>query len=145
MQINVSQQLRSSTGTKRDYGIDEVVDIVGDGGDRVQGEVSLTRTGKGILARATMSTEVNLTCSRCLNSFNYALTFRFEEEYFPTLDVISGIPLSLPDEADPFIIDEYHILDLTEAVRQYGLLAIPMKPLCHEGCGGLGVISGHNN
>ena len=34
-------------------------------------------------------------------------------------------------------IDEHNILDLAEAVRQYALLAMPMKPLCRENCVGL--------
>ena len=29
------------------------------------------------------------------------------------------------------------VLDLSEAVRQYALLALPMKPLCQEDCAGL--------
>lgn len=141
MWINVSQQLKAPIGTIRNY---EVNDVVGDGGSRVQGEVSLTRTNRGILAKAKLHTEVELTCSRCLNLFSYPLTLNFEEEYFPTTDITSGAPLPLPDKAGSFIIDEHHILDLTEAIRQYGLLAIPMKPLCHEDCVGLSPIAGHN-
>ena len=36
-----------------------------------------------------------------------------------------------------FIIDEHHVLDLSEAVRQYALVVIPMKPVCREDCAGL--------
>ena len=61
----------------------------------------------------------------------------FEEEYLPTIDVASGVPLPLPEEPGFFTIDDHHILDLTEAVRQYILLATPMKPLCRKDCAGL--------
>ncbi|MFC2045429.1 DUF177 domain-containing protein [Chloroflexota bacterium] len=142
MQINVSQQLRASIGTMRNYELDENVDIVGNGGSRVQGEVRLIKTNDGILAKAILQIEVDLTCSRCLNLFSYPLTLSFEEEYFPTLDIASGMPLSLPDEPSSFTVDEHNILDLTEAVRQYGILAIPMKPLCNEDCTGLDLGSG---
>jgi len=42
-----------------------------------------------------------------------------------------------PDEAGCFTIDEHQVIDLTEAVRQYALMAVPMKPLCREDCAGL--------
>ena len=137
MWINVAQQLRAPIGTMRSYEVNEVIDVVGDGGSRVQGEVSLMRTNRGILAKATLNTEVELTCSRCLNSFSFPLTLSFEEEYFPTTDMASGAPLTSSDNPGSFIIDEHHVLDLTEAIRQHGLLAFPMKPLCREDCTGL--------
>ena len=137
MCINVSQQLKAPIGTIRSYEIDEAVDIADGSSSRVQGEVSLTRTDRGILAKATLYTGVELTCSRCLNAFSYPLTLNFEEEYFPTTDIVSGTPLSLPDKPGSLTIDEHHALDLAEAIRQYGLLAIPMKPLCREDCVGL--------
>jgi len=69
--------------------------------------------------------------------FSCPLTLNIEEEYFPTTDVATGVPVSLPDEPGCFTIDEHNILDLTEAIRQYALLVTPMKPLCREDCVGL--------
>ncbi len=138
MQINVSQLLRESIGSTRDYSINEVADIAGNGkGCLVQGEVNLLRTQRSILVRGKLSTEVELSCSRCLSPFRYPLTLNLEEEYSPTVDAASGVPLPLPEDASTFTIDEHHILDLTEAVRQYTLLAIAMKPLCRQDCAGL--------
>lgn len=143
MQINVSQLLKSPIGATRDYEVREVVGIAG-GESMVEGKVSLVRTDRGILARAELHTEVEVTCSRCLSLFNCPLTLNIEEEYFPTIDVVSGISLSLPEEPECFTIDEHHVLDLTEAIRQYVLLAIPMKPLCREDCAGLCPSCGNN-
>ena len=143
MRINVSQQLKSPIGLKWDYEVEEVVDIAG-GERKVEGEVTLVRTDRGILAKAGLHTEVEFTCSRCLASFDFPLTLNIEEEYFPTTDVVSGASLLFPDEPGCFTIDEHHILDLTEAVRQYVLLAIPMKPLCRQDCAGLCPTCGHN-
>ena len=137
MEINVSQQLKASIGSIRNYKVSEVIDI-GKSESMVQGEVRLTRTDRGILVKGTLHTEVEVTCSRCLTLFNYPLILNIEEEYFPVLDVVSGASLPLPEEPGCFTIDERHTLDLTEAIRQYGLLAIPMKPLCREDCAGLG-------
>jgi uncharacterized protein len=138
IQENVAQLLKEPVGSIRDYELDESVDIVGDGvGSQVKGKFRLTRTNRGILVKGTVSTGVEITCSRCLSLFHCPLTFTIEEEHFPVIEVSSGTPLSPPDEPGSFTIDEHHILDLTEAIRQYALLAIPMKPLCREDCTGL--------
>jgi len=60
-----------------------------------------------------------------------------EEEFYPTMDVVTGVPLPQPEDADSFTVDEHHVLDLYEAVRQYALLALPMKPLCKQECPGI--------
>ncbi len=136
VQINVSQLLKESIGATRNYKVSGIVDI-GDIESQVEGEVSLTRTDRGILAKGTLQTSIKLTCCRCLSLFSCPLSVDIEDEYFPTIDIPSGAPLPLPDDPDIFTIDEHNILDLTEAIRQYGLLAIPMKPLCRQDCAGL--------
>jgi len=123
--------------------VSEIVDIVG-GNGLVRGEIGLMRTDRSILAKGRLHTEIELTCSRCLSLFNYPLTLYIEEEYFPITDVAAGTSLPLPDEPGYFTIDKHNILDLTEAIRQYALLATPMKPLCHEDCAGLCPTCGRN-
>ena len=145
MEINVAQQLKSAIGSVREYEVSGIIDVIGDGNSNlVQGRVSLTRTDRGILVKGVLDTEAELTCSRCLSLFTCPLTANIEEEYFPTIDVISGASLPPPDEPDRFTIDERHVLDLTEALRQSALLAIPMKPLCVKDCAGLCPECGQN-
>jgi uncharacterized protein len=76
--------------------------------------------------------------------FSCPLTLNIEEEFSPTTDVVSGAVLPLPEEPGSFTINEHHVLDLAEAVRQYALLTLPMKPLCREDCAGLCSSCGHN-
>ena len=138
MQINVSQLLKATIGSTRDHEVSGTIEISdGDIGSKVNGEVKLLRTNRGILVTGTLHTETQATCSRCLSQFECSLTLNIEEEYFPVIDVVSGVSLSLPEEPGCFTIDEHHVLDLTEAIRQYALLAKPMKPLCREDCAGL--------
>lgn len=145
MQINVSQLLKEPIGSSRNYEVSEIVDVTGDGiGRKVQGKVRLLRTHRGALVKGELHAEVELTCSRCLSSFNFPVAINFEEEYLPTIDVVSGAPLPSPEEPSSFVIDEHHVVDLTEAIRQYTLLAMPMKPLCRQGCAGLCPDCGHN-
>jgi uncharacterized protein len=115
-----------------------VADIAGEGkANKIKGECNLLRVQRSILVKCALDTEVELACSRCLGRFRHPLKINFEEEFLPTVDVTSGMPLPSPEEATAFTIDEYHIIDLTEAVRQYSLMAIPMKALCREDCAGL--------
>jgi uncharacterized protein len=145
MQINVSQLLQEPVGSTREYEIDEAAEIIGDGREyQIKGQCRLLRTPRSILVKCAMDTEVELRCCRCLNRFRQPLKIDFEEEYLPTVDVHSGAPLALPEESSAFTIDEYHILDLTEGIRQYALMAIPMKPLCGPDCAGLCPRCGQN-
>ena len=143
MQTNVSGLLKSSIGAIRNYRVSDTVNISGSE-SLVQGDVSLVRTNRGILVKAMLHTGVEVSCGRCLSLFRAPLTLEIEEEYFPVINIDSGVLASLPDEPGCFTIDEQHILDLTEAVRQYALLAIPMKPLCRENCAGLCPTCGHD-
>ena len=136
IQINVAQQLKAPTGSVRNYQVNETT-CIADGNSLLQGEVSLMRTDRSILVKGTLHTEVELSCSRCLALFSYSLTLNIEAEYFPTTDIVTGASLPPPDEVDYFTIDENNILDLSETIRQYALLATPMKPLCRQDCAGL--------
>jgi len=145
MKISVSELLKAPIGTTRNYEINETVDVTGDSSEKVvQGKVSLLRTDRCILVRGALHTEVELSCSRCLSLFSHPATLNIEEEYLPTIDMVSGTPLPSSEEPGGFTIDEHQIIDLTEAIRQNTLLAIPIKPLCLEDCAGLCQNCGHN-
>ena len=143
LQINVSQQLKGAIGSVRYAEVDDDVEIAGSE-ERVGGRVKLTRTDRGILVQGTLETAAALVCSRCLRSFPHPLRLSIEEEYEQTSDVSSGAALPRAGEPGGFTIDEKRIIDLTEAVRQYAGLALPMKPLCREDCPGLCPACGHN-
>jgi uncharacterized protein len=138
MELNVSTLLQEPVGSTREYKFDDAADIIGDGNPyRVQGDCRLLRTGRGILVKCLLDSEMELTCGRCLRQFRYPLKISFEEEFLPTVDVTSGMPLPQTDDAGAFTIDELNIMDLVEPARQYALTTIPMKPLCQTDCAGL--------
>jgi uncharacterized protein len=146
MRYHVAQLLREPVGSTRQYTIHEAAPDLGPDAMAtapVRGAVRLMRTGQGILASATLSTRVRLACSRCLGDVEEDLTFSFDEEFRPTVDLATGAPLAMPDPADEWsMIDKLHILDLSDVVRQNALLALPMKPLCEEACPGLCPVCG---
>lgn len=136
LEINVAQLLKSPEGTIRDYEVqDEVEDDAGV--YPVHGQVRLTHANERILVQGTLTTGASFTCSRCLKDFTCNIDLPIQEEFHPTLDIETGAKLPPPDESGAFMINEHHVLDLLEAVRQYRLLALPMKPLCKAECAGL--------
>ena len=143
VQINVSQLLKAPIGTIRNYTVHDKVDIA-DCIIPIQGEIELMRTDRSILVKGTLYSEIEITCSRCLGLFDYPLTLNIEEEYFPTVDAFTGASLSIPDEPGSFFIDEQNIINLSEAIRQYTVMATPMKPLCRNDCAGLCTTCGSN-
>ena len=143
MRFNVSQLLQEPVGGTRFYPMEETSDALAEGRP-VSGAVTMLRTHRSVLVSGKLNTSVRLTCSRCLEEFDQPLQVEFEEEYFPTVDIASGAHLAEPEEEGGFTIDARQELDLDEALRQYGLLDIPMLPLCRPNCAGLCPRCGHN-
>jgi len=137
----VAQLLKEPVGSERTYKIDEndlVISLENDSFQGLKGRVRLMRTDKGVLTKADLDSTASCTCSRCLGACLQPIHIRLEEEFFPTIHVDTGLKMDLSqvDEED-FLIDRNHILDMTEAIRQYAIVAMPMKPLCREECAGL--------
>jgi uncharacterized protein len=146
MEFHVAQILREPVGTRRDYDVDERCEGEPDAPPTlpVRGRVTLLRTDAGVLAMADLAGTIEADCSRCLSPAQLPVEIHVEEEYYPTVDVITGGRLPEPPESTPFIIDAHHILDLCEAVRQQLVLAEPLQPLCRTNCAGLCPTCGSN-
>lgn len=149
MIYNVAQLLKAPVGTVQRVDLDpadqlwlaeEHVHLAG----AVQGSVRLHRTNQGILADGTVTAPVELLCDRCLEPFTTMLTFPLREQFYPTVDVTSGLSLPPAENELVFPIDQNHELDLRESLRQNLLLALPMRALCREDCAGLCPHCGHN-
>ncbi len=133
--VNVAQLLKEPVGSSRSYAMDATIDE--DVQKPVTGKVKLIHTDRGILVHVELAVGMELECSRCLNMFSYLLDLTSEEEFLPTIDVSSGLPLSLDEDSDVFTVDARNVLDLAELIRQYTLLNTPMKPLCSPDCSGV--------
>ena len=138
MQINVSQLLKEPVGSERDYQLNDTIDIMDNGSSSmVQCNVRLTRTNRSILVKGNFNTEIELACARCLDVFDCPIAVSFEEEYVPASGITGSMFIQQPEEPDTFTINDNNFIDLTEAIRQYSLMALPMKPLCRQNCSGL--------
>ncbi len=147
MKFNVAQLLKAPVGTRREYELSEDIGSIDEeieATEPLAGKLKLTRTANGVLATGEMHTVVSIECRRCLQAFASPVEFTIEEEFVPTIDVTTGVHLPTGNEEEALLIDEHHILDLTEVVRQYIILAREQYPLCDEACAGLCPICGHN-
>lgn len=147
MIFNVAQLMKAPVGTslseeieEEQVQLDEDLEIVGP----LTGHVRMRRTNQCILVDGWIDLALKQTCTRCLTEFDQPMHVTFEERFYPTIDVITGLPLPKSEEDDVFYIDAHHQLDLTEAMRQNVLVEIPMVTLCKEDCAGLCPQCGHD-
>jgi len=104
----------------------------------IQGHARLTRTSDGILAHSDYHASVLLECSRCLDEAVAEVDGVLDEEFLPSTDVHTGLPVKVPGTGDDQpLINEHHEIDLDEILRQNILTALPLQPLCDEACPGL--------
>jgi uncharacterized protein len=148
MRFNVAQLLKEPVGSTRKYHLAEDIQVL-DGEviltHPIEGAIRLIHTTEGVLVSGQLHTEVELTCSRCLESFSTAVDFTLEEEFHPTIDIHTGAKLPSEDgEDEATLIDDQHIIDLLEVMRQDILLALPSRPLCKPDCAGLCSQCGRN-
>lgn len=137
MTFNVATLLQEPLGSRRRARLDgEPMSSPRDAwAAEVSGSVDLLRTARGVLVRATVRCAPVLECARCLDHFAGELEFTIAEEFVPLVDLLTGERVEAAE--DELRIDERHMLDLSEAVRQYEQAAIPLQPICRTGCAGL--------
>ena len=146
MEFNLSQLLKEAIGATRRFEVDEELTLMESPlSGRVVGDVEFLRTDRGIWVTAILDSKVSCTCSRCLEECEQILHMRLEEEFLLQIDVSTGSKVKKPEDAEEYLfIGVDHVLDLTEAVRQYAELGIPIKPLCREECAGICLECGTN-
>jgi DUF177 domain-containing protein len=137
MLFNVSGLMHEGIGATRRYDVEGLLETESRQPEPVTGDVELLRTKTGVLVRAHLQLLEPETCSRCLKPLEETLPIEFEEEFQATVDRHSGLPVDEMPNEDDFLIDENHMLDLTEAVRQYREATALMQPLCRPDCPGL--------
>lgn len=138
--FNVAQLLKAPTGTIRRVEVDELDEDLQPDLHLVsatKGSLRLMRTSAGILVTGKLTHRVEAACSRCLESFERDQAIELNDEFVPVVDVNTGLSAPEPADAEAFRLTPDHLLDLTEAIRQYAILESPLSPLCDENCKGL--------
>ena len=147
MRFNLSQLLKEGVGARRSYSLDEALEALPETGTTwVQGDITITRVDTGVWVNGPIEANASSLCGRCLTLAEYTVRFRLDEEYLPTVEMDVGAPIRVSGEISEgsFTLNSHHTLDLTEAVRQYAIINLPMKPLCRHNCAGLCSTCGAN-
>jgi uncharacterized protein len=144
--VNVAQLMKEPVGSTRSHSFDEGFEPLGEGQSTIHagGNVGLTKSIDGIWVSGKVNATIENTCSRCLVPIGHVVHVEFEETFLPTVDIAVGRRLRRDGETEDgqFTIDEHHVLDLAEAIRQHALAAVPINPLCRADCLGLCQVCG---
>jgi uncharacterized protein len=84
-----------------------------------------------------LTAELELTCSRCLESFTTPVATDFDLSYVPRAENAGEGELEVEEDdlSTAFYADDQ--IDLGQLIAEQLQLALPMKPLCRDGCRGL--------
>jgi uncharacterized protein len=85
----------------------------------------------------TVRTELELSCSRCLEPFRMPVNAQFDLRYLPAADMAADDEREVQDEDLDTSYYRDDQIDLSELLREQFYLALPMKPLCRDDCRGL--------
>jgi len=82
-------------------------------------------------------TELELSCSRCLEPFRMPFEGTFDVRYLPASELTTEDEREVAEEDLDTSYYRDDQLDLNELLREQFYLALPMKPLCRDECAGL--------
>lgn len=82
--------------------------------------------GEVVTLVGSITTTINMKCSRCLKELVYPISVDFEDEF-------SKFNLN----EDRYLISEEEIIDLTDMVTDNLILSLPVKVVCDDNCKGL--------
>lgn len=114
-----------------------IVDLVGvPVGAALELDLRLESVMDGVLVSGVVSAPVSGECGRCLGPVSDTLALRLQELYvYPEASTDH-------DEDDEVLALVGDHLDLTPALRDAVVLALPLTPLCHQDCQGLCITCG---
>lgn len=92
----------------------------------------------------TVKTTIELTCGRCLEAFQAAVHESFDVLYMPHTAAPGAEETEVADNDLTTAFYREHVIDLGQLIQEQLYLAVPMKPLCRDDCGGLCALCGTN-
>ena len=101
-------------------------------------EGSLSKVGREVILKGSVSTEVEMVCSRCLEPLLYKVRSNVSSRYVPgqeTDDFDSEVELQASDIEVEYYSDDR--IDLTQAVYDQMMLSLPLVRLCKKDCQGI--------
>jgi uncharacterized protein len=151
MKINVAPLLKQPLGSQTDFQVTESpIDARGDnaglaeaGFTSIDADILATHTNPGAYLEGDAEATVAQECSRCLRPIETPVSAKFAEQYYSTIDVVSGDAKDQPPRDAKRIGSDFKI-DLTPLLREELILATPIAPLCRPDCKGLCGVCGRD-
>jgi uncharacterized protein len=105
-------------------------------------DLRLERDGVDVFVTGEISAAVSQACGRCLEPVPVEVTAPLDVRLIPRLGTADSVELAADDlDVDFYDRDE---IDLSAVIETETTLALPMKPLCRDGCRGLCPVCGGN-
>lgn len=103
----------------------------------VEAEGTILYTGPAYLVAGEIRARVEAVCGRCLRSFRLDVHTPFQEEFREGPPPLPGKEEISQESGAEVWFFQGDTVDLTEAVRQNLILALPSQPRCRPDCPGL--------
>jgi len=139
--VNVAQLLQETTGATRTFRVS--LDWFALDTDLmardVTGTFTLMRLVDGILLSGDVRGIALIECVRCLEIYEQPFVAEVEQEYRSMFDIAMA---AVDEDDDEDLaneigeIDEANEIDMAEPIRQFAILALPMRPDCGDDCPG---------
>jgi Predicted metal-binding, possibly nucleic acid-binding protein len=108
----------------------------------IDGRLKVTRTNRGVIIDADLTTAIAATCSRCLRDTESPMRIEIHEEVLPAIDIASGRALDRDSEPEVARLTDHHELDFGVLAGEAISLNEPIAPLCEPDCPGLCITCG---
>lgn len=129
VQFDLSPLIGARPGTRLTFPMDEGPQELGDIHVAfLRGRIQFTRVQGGILTQAKLQTELEVTCTRCLEPFSYPTVLDIEE-------IVGFAGKPRPDIT--YRVTEEGWFEAAPLLREQAWVALPMKPLCRSDCRGI--------
>lgn len=145
-------EIITHVGMRLPYEIDEppLVDEDLECGDRIKGRIIFTNTSEALIIEGSVSTEVVVACSRCLEYYKEPVRVSIEETF--EVEARATGPrgryqqtiIEEDENPDSGKLFEGMLFDLSELLRQGITLGLPSQPLHNVDCKGLCPHCGNN-
>jgi uncharacterized protein len=137
LRLNVGFLVTAAIGTSRDFTFEFEKMRLGEDltVKDFTGTARFSRTPQGLLLQGDFEAKLDLDCVRCLEAFPQLVKWSFTELYAFDKRSISESNLLVPEDGQ---------IDMTELLREYALLEIPIQPICKTDCLGLCPECGEN-
>lgn len=156
MKLDISRVRRGAEDVSRQYAPEAFAGLNEE--FRVTGVTTVTGTvrrdtGTAVVLAVTVTSTLEMPCSRCLEPFEVPVKATVETRFVPagdlakvTAETVRSGEIEDDVEEHDLGLAEYRdeTIDLGEVVKEQFVLALPMKPLCTDDCQGLCPVCGVN-